>query len=133
MMPCMNGGTCNQDADVTKFTCTCNEFATGDRCENGMLCIMTFICIISSAQPPMSSFNCATLSTATMKFTGNSIIAPLSCFAMTSTQQSGVNATLECAQYRTNVTQKSRLAWLTNRELFKFVRDMAMVMHSFLF
>jgi hypothetical protein len=43
MAPCLNNGTCNQDAtDATKFTCDCVELTTGDRCETRLSILTVF-------------------------------------------------------------------------------------------
>jgi hypothetical protein len=104
MQPCLNAGTCIQDADVTKFTCTCFDRFTGDRCETTL--------------PSTPIVNCTLISTSAK---GNTTAAPLSCYILVTTNMTAPSALTYCGTLRTNVTrQKYRIAWPTN----KYVYDM---------
>jgi hypothetical protein len=127
MSPCLNDATCIQDAvDLTKFTCTCYDRYTGDRCETRRfrIFIKHYKYASFSVLPPTTAVNCSTVLN-DVQFKQNTTAAPLSCFQVIATNTSAYAALAECNSRRTNVTtQSARLAWITNIRVNQMLRAM---------
>jgi hypothetical protein len=131
MSPCLNDGTCNQDPlNVTKFTCTCFNRYSGDRCEISLLAntytrthIYTQMCFAAQTPPMAPNLNCTTVLGSTFK--GNATIAPVSCYNFISTSNTAQAALTACGALRTDtIKQRYRLAWPTSFEVFTYLRSM---------